>query len=78
VSLHSDGKPVLCVDAAELGDDALALDALARIALTARRRGCRILVRHAAPRLVELIALAGLSETLTVEPLSSQGPPPRY
>jgi STAS domain len=77
VSPHSEGEPVLCVDAAELGDDALALDALARFALTARRCGCRIVLRHASPRLLDLIALAGLSETLPVEPLSSDAPPPR-
>jgi hypothetical protein len=67
---------VLLVDAAELGDDAVALDALARMALSAHRCGCRILVRHASPRLVDLIALAGLSETLPVEPLSADVPPP--
>ena len=77
VSRHSEGMPVLCVDVAALGDDAVALDALARFALTARRSGWRILVRHASPRLVELIALAGLSETLPVEPLSFDAPPPR-
>lgn len=73
----SEGKPVLCVDVACLGEDAAALDELARLALSARRCGCRILVRHASPRLVELITLAGLSEALPVEPLRSDLPPPR-
>jgi hypothetical protein len=67
---------VLCVDAAALGDDAVALDALARVALTARRCGCRIVVSQASPRLVELIAFAGLTEVLPVEALTAKAPSP--
>jgi hypothetical protein len=77
VSPHHEGTPVLPVDAAELGDDARALDALATLALTARRCGYGVVVRHASPRLVELIELAGLSEALPLDPLRPGSTPSR-
>ena len=55
---------VLC-DARDLGADAVAVDALARLQLAARRRGCRVVLRHAGPELRELVALMGLSDVLT-------------
>jgi anti-anti-sigma regulatory factor len=47
------------------------VDALARLALAARRRGRSIEVRRACPRLRELLELTGLDETagLRLEPL---------
>jgi anti-anti-sigma regulatory factor len=44
--------------------DAIALDALARLQLTARRSGGSIRLRHAREKLRDLLALAGLSEQL--------------
>jgi hypothetical protein len=45
------------------------VDALARLQLAARRCGCCIEVTGAPAEVVELIELAGLRETLGVEPL---------
>jgi len=69
--------PVLGVDATDLGDDAVTLDALARLALTARRCGFRVVVRDASPELVDLIELAGLTETLGTGPVRPGSTPPR-
>jgi hypothetical protein len=69
VSSHKTGARVLDVDAAGLGADADSLDALARLALLARRCGYRVAVQGASPDLASLIELAGLSEALGVEPL---------
>jgi len=46
------------------------VDALARLALDARRAGCRIRLRHACPELRNLLALAGLAEILPCVPES--------
>ena len=49
--------------------DAVSLDALARVQLTARRCGCRVRLRHASEELRQLIAFIGLDEVmLGVEP----------
>ena len=42
--------------------DAVALDALARLALAARRHGCRVRLRGAGPELWGLIDLSGLRD----------------
>jgi hypothetical protein len=47
--------------------DAGTVDRLARLALVTRRAGCRIVLRHAAPALRELIALMGLCDVLPLE-----------
>ena len=44
--------------------DAVALDALARLQLAARRRGCLVRLRHASDELRGLLALAGLRDVL--------------
>jgi ABC-type transporter Mla MlaB component len=55
---------VLC-DLAELSRaDMGTVDALARLALRARRMGCLVSLRDASPELRELLALAGLCEIL--------------
>ncbi len=65
----SDGALLIC-DLGTLGDpDAVAVDALARLQLTARRLGNEIRLRHASDELQELIALAGLDD---VVPLCSE------
>ena len=62
-------EPVtLFVEVGELRGDLAALDALARLALVVSRHGGRIMLRGASPELIELIELAGLSDTLPVEP----------
>jgi anti-anti-sigma regulatory factor len=57
---------VVWVDVAGLVADAVALDALCRLALAVRRRGARACLRNASPELIELIALAGLSGILAL------------
>ena len=44
--------------------DAEIVDALARLQLSARRRGCCVYLRNASTELQDLIALMGLSQTL--------------
>ncbi|MFD5181373.1 STAS domain-containing protein [Streptomyces sp. NPDC058372] len=44
-----------------------AVDALARLRLTARRAGCRLRLRHPTPQLRALLALTGLAGPLGLE-----------
>jgi hypothetical protein len=44
--------------------DIATVDALARLALGARRAGCRVRLEHASPALRGLLALSGLVEVL--------------
>jgi ABC-type transporter Mla MlaB component len=48
--------------------DAVALDALARLALRARRQGCGVLLCGASRELRALVCFAGLDEVLRAEP----------
>jgi ABC-type transporter Mla MlaB component len=65
---HADVEVVICDVGALVRPDAIAVDALAQLQLTARRRGSTIRLRHASPELCELIAFMGLSEPLSSEP----------
>jgi anti-anti-sigma regulatory factor len=56
---------ILC-DVAKAEPDAVTLDALARVHLTARRRGCDTCVRGASGELIELLDLMGLRGVLRV------------
>ena len=47
--------------------DAVTVDALAKLQLAARRRGCRITLENASPELRELVAFMGLTEVLVGE-----------
>jgi hypothetical protein len=53
-------------DVSALAAELAAVDALARLALLARRLGCPLNVRRASPELRELVELCGLSEVLGV------------
>ena len=55
---------ILFIDAQRLPADLAAVDALARLALIARRHGCQPLLCHESDELRRLIELAGLSEVL--------------
>ena len=44
--------------------DAVTVDALARLQLAARRRGCRVHLRNAGEELRKLVALMGLEDVL--------------
>jgi ABC-type transporter Mla MlaB component len=59
-----DGELVLCDVAAIRRPDAVTLEALARLQLTARRSGRRVRIRHACMELRDLMALAGLLEVV--------------
>lgn len=53
--------------------DAVALDAIARLRLTARRLGRRLVLLHASAEMVELLYLVGLTELLPVVPAHPSG-----
>ena len=53
----------LC-DVSEIEPDAVSVDALARLKLAARRRGCQSRLRGASSELLELLAFMGLLEVL--------------
>jgi hypothetical protein len=68
----------LFVDAGGLVADAETIDALARLALLARRHGCRARLCHASDELRELIEFAGLSGVLGSPSLTPRSRAPRY
>lgn len=73
-ALHRAGAAeVICDVGALTRPDLIVVEALARLRLTARRSGCRIVVRHPGPELRALLELVGLQ--LLGEP--EQGEPPR-
>ena len=61
---RGDSTIILC-DLARLADaDMATVDALARLALRARRMGCAVSLRDPSTELLELVGLAGLGEVL--------------
>jgi ABC-type transporter Mla MlaB component len=63
--LESTGAGVLTCDVAAVGrPDAGTVDALARVALTARRLGRSVMLRDPCPRLQALLVITGLDATL--------------
>jgi anti-anti-sigma regulatory factor len=56
------------VDVTALPPDVGTIDALARLELGARRRGCRVRLLGTNERLRELVGFAGLDQVLRVEP----------
>jgi ABC-type transporter Mla MlaB component len=56
---------VLLCDVAGVAADAVTVDALARLALAARRHRCVIRLRGASDRLRDLVAFMGLDDVLT-------------
>jgi hypothetical protein len=63
--LEGSGANVLVCDVSELEPDAIAVDALARIQLAARRHGCEARLRSASGELVDLLRFTGLRDVLT-------------
>ena len=62
--VRGDSTIILC-DLARLADpDMATVDALARLALRARRLGCAVTLRDPSMELLELLGLAGLGEVL--------------
>jgi ABC-type transporter Mla MlaB component len=62
--LAAQAPELLLVEVAEIAPDALAVDALARLALAARRHGCSVLLRGAQPQLLLLVEFIGLAGVL--------------
>jgi ABC-type transporter Mla MlaB component len=58
---------VICDVGALTGPDGATIDALARLQLAARRRGCRVALRGAGADLLGLLALSGLSDIVPLE-----------
>ena len=66
--VRGDATIILC-DLARLADaDMTTVDALARLALRARRLGCAVSLRDPSTELLELVGLAGLGEVLPCVP----------
>ena len=66
--VRGDPTIILC-DLARLADaDVATVDALARLALRARRMGCAVSLRDPSTELLELVGLAGLGEVLPCAP----------
>jgi anti-anti-sigma regulatory factor len=57
-------RRIVCDVAALLDPDAVAVDALACLQLTALRLGCALRLRSASPQLLELLAFMGLADVL--------------
>jgi ABC-type transporter Mla MlaB component len=66
--LERTGADVAMFDVAALPADAVAVDALARIQLAARRLGRQIVLRHVTDELHDLMAVVGLDGVLRIEP----------
>jgi hypothetical protein len=66
--LEATGADVALCDVGTLPADAVAVDALARIQLAARRMGRQVVLRHAADDLRDLLAFVGLGGVLGIEP----------
>jgi ABC-type transporter Mla MlaB component len=62
--LRAGSPEVIRCDVAGLAANAIAADALARLALLARRQGCRTHLCGASRELLALVALVGLTDTL--------------
>lgn len=65
----SDAERLLCDVGALTRADAVAVDALARLQLVARRLGRRLVLLRASPELRDLLAFVGLREALPCAPV---------
>jgi ABC-type transporter Mla MlaB component len=59
---------LLLCDVSGVAADAVAVDALSRLALAARRHGCGVLLRGAEAELCELVRFIGLADILRTSP----------
>jgi ABC-type transporter Mla MlaB component len=66
--LSETGADVVLCDVREAGSDAVTVEALARLQLAARRRGCQVRLCHASPELRDLLAFMGLRDVLPCGP----------
>jgi ABC-type transporter Mla MlaB component len=68
-ALLPESGAVAC-DVGSVEPEVVTVDALVRLQLAARRRGCKVRLRNASPSLLELVALMGLTHVLPDEPRS--------
>ena len=61
--LAESGETVRC-DVDGIEPDAVTVDALARLQLAAKRRGCTVVLECASPELLEIVQLMGLDRVL--------------
>jgi ABC-type transporter Mla MlaB component len=64
VLLERSAADVALCDVSGIAPDAVTVDALARLQLGARRRGCTVRLRNATAELRELVSFMGLTEVL--------------
>ena len=62
--LQASGAEVAYCDVDTVEPDAVTVEALARLQLAARRRGCQVRLRGASAELVELVDFMGLTDVL--------------
>ncbi len=62
--LDRTGADIALCDVSEIEPDAVSVDALARLQLAVRRRGCQARVRGASSELIDLLAFMGLRDVL--------------
>jgi ABC-type transporter Mla MlaB component len=63
VMSESGGETLLC-DVREVAPDAVAVDALCRLQLAARRHRCKVHLQNASAELLDLVTFMGLTEVL--------------
>jgi mannose-6-phosphate isomerase-like protein (cupin superfamily)/ABC-type transporter Mla MlaB component len=66
-ALLGEGPSVARCDVSEVEPDAVCVDALARLQLAARRRGCCVQLENASDALLDLVELMGLTHVLAVD-----------
>jgi len=64
---------LLLCEVSGLATDAVAVDALARLALAARQHGCEVLLSGAGEELCELVRFMGLADVLRTAPVAASG-----
>jgi ABC-type transporter Mla MlaB component len=69
--LERSGPGIAICDVRSVAPDAVTVEALARLQLGARRRGCRVWLRHASPELQDLLAFLGLDDVVPEYPRDS-------
>jgi ABC-type transporter Mla MlaB component len=62
--LETTGAEVALCDVSAVEPDAVSVDALARLQLAARRRGCQARLRGASSELLDLLAFMGMLDVL--------------
>jgi ABC-type transporter Mla MlaB component len=66
--LEQTGSQIVPCDVTGVEVNAVCVDALARLSLAARRRGCLIRLEGVSPELAELLAFMGLEQVLVPKP----------